>query len=87
MCVASDEYLLKNGLPEKPEDLQDHNCITYTYSFNQSGNEWDFSTNETKKLIRVSGDFRANSGLTIKAAAIEGLGIGNLPAFFCQRRS
>jgi DNA-binding transcriptional LysR family regulator len=78
ICVASPAYLRAKGRPTTPADLKRHNCITYTYLF---GNEWRFDGPGGPETIRAFGDFRANSGLTIRAAALEGIGIANIPAF------
>lgn len=81
LCVASPEYLAKRGMPKEPADLRNHNCITYTYLF---GNEWLFESPKGSLPVRVFGDFRANSGLTIRSAALEGIGIANLLAFIVR---
>ncbi|MGH8678821.1 MAG: LysR substrate-binding domain-containing protein, partial [Burkholderiales bacterium] len=81
MCVASPAYLAASGTPKIPADLRDHNCITYTYLF---GNEWRFEGPKDPLPVRVFGDFRANSGLTIRAVALEGIGIANIPAFLVR---
>jgi DNA-binding transcriptional LysR family regulator len=78
ICVASPAYLQARGRPRVPVDLKSHNCITYTYLF---GNEWRFDGPGGSQPVRVFGDYRANSGLTIRAAALEGIGIANVPAF------
>ncbi|HWQ40265.1 MAG TPA: LysR family transcriptional regulator [Burkholderiales bacterium] len=81
VCVASPAYLGAKGWPKVPADLKNHNCITYTYLF---GNEWHFDGPGGLQPVRVFGDFRANSGLTIRAAALEGIGIANIPAFLVR---
>lgn len=78
VCVASPVYLGAKGTPRTPSDLRKHNCITYTYFFSS---EWSFEGLGAAEQVRVSGDFRANSGLTIRLAALEGIGIANVPAF------
>ncbi len=77
VCVASPEYLKKNGVPRDPEDLKHHNCITYTYLFS---NTWPFKEKGDPILVKVGGDFRANSGLTIREAALNGTGVASVPA-------
>jgi DNA-binding transcriptional LysR family regulator len=81
ICVASPAYLKAKGRPAAPADLKSHNCITYTYLF---GNEWRFDGPGAPQPIRVLGDYRANSGLTIRAAALDGIGIANIPAFLVR---
>lgn len=81
VCVASPAYLRARGTPRSPGELFSHNCITYNYLFS---NEWDFETTQGPTTVRVGGDFRANSALTIRAAALEGIGIAHMPTMFVQ---
>jgi DNA-binding transcriptional LysR family regulator len=81
VCVASPAYLRARGTPRSPGELFSHNCITYNYLFS---NEWEFEGPQGPTTVRVGGDFRANSALTIRAAALEGIGIANMPAMFVQ---
>jgi DNA-binding transcriptional LysR family regulator len=81
MCVASPAYLAARDTPQQPADLRSHNCITYTHIL---GNVWRFEGPAGPLPVRVFGDFRANSGLTIRAAALEGIGIANIPAFLVR---
>lgn len=81
VCVASPAYLRARGTPRSPGDLFSHNCITYNYLFS---NEWEFEGEAGPTTVRVGGDFRANSALTIRAAALEGIGIANMPTMFVQ---
>jgi LysR family transcriptional regulator, regulator for bpeEF and oprC len=81
VCVASPAYLRARGIPKSPADLSAHNCITYHYLFS---NEWQFEGPNGPESIRVTGDFRANSAFTLRAAALEGIGIANLPVVFVQ---
>lgn len=81
VCVASPAYLRARGTPKSPGELFSHNCITYNYLFS---NEWEFETAHGPTTVRVGGDFRANSALTIRAAALEGIGIAHMPTMFVQ---
>jgi DNA-binding transcriptional LysR family regulator len=81
VCVASPGYLRARGTPRAPADLSAHNCITYTYQFS---NDWDFSGPKGPFAVRVNGDFRANSALTIRAAALESIGIAHMPGIFVR---
>lgn len=81
VCVASPEYLAARGVPQEPDDLKQHNCITYTYLFSS---EWPFEGPDGPLSVKVRGDFRANSGMTIRAAALEGTGVASIPAFLVR---
>ncbi len=81
VCVAAPAYLAAHGTPKQPSELTSHNCITYTYLFS---NEWPFEAPDGQKAVKVRGNFRANSGMTIRAAACEGVGIASIPAFLVR---
>ena len=81
VCVASPDYLRTRGTPRSPADLSAHNCITYNYLFS---NEWQFDGPQGPLSVRVKGDFRANSAITIRAAALEAIGIAHMPGVFVQ---
>lgn len=81
VCVASPDYLAQNGTPRHPSELRNHKCVTYTYLFS---NEWPFDGPDGPLAVKVHGDFRANSGTTIRAAALEGAGIASVPAFLIR---
>jgi DNA-binding transcriptional LysR family regulator len=81
VCVASPGYLSAHGTPKIPADLREHQCITYTYLFS---NEWAFDGPDGPESIKVQGDFRANSGMTIRSATLEGAGIASIPLFLIR---
>jgi len=81
VCVASAQYLTAHGTPKVPSELRNHQCITYTYLFS---NEWPFDGPGGPQSIKVHGNFRANSGMTIRSAALEGAGIASVPAFLIR---
>lgn len=79
ICCASPAYLKAHGVPQHPEDLQQHNCLLYSYS--PTGDVWTFPHPGKPVEIQVKGSVRANSGEMIRLAAINGLGLATLPVF------
>jgi DNA-binding transcriptional LysR family regulator len=77
-CV-SPGYLKKHGVPEVPEDLVNHQCLTYAHI--SSPNEWRFRRSGVERRILVSGSLRANSGDILRNAATEDLGVMLQPDF------
>jgi DNA-binding transcriptional LysR family regulator len=77
--AASPAYLKANGAPRSPEDLAAHNCLFFAHS--PYGNEWRFRRRGAQRVVRVSGNLRANDGRPLVNAAIEGLGVILEPAF------
>lgn len=79
VCCASPSYLKAHGTPQRPEDLQQHNCLLYSYS--PTGNLWTFLHQDKPLEIQVKGSISTNSGDMNRLAAINGLGLAVLPTF------
>ena len=79
VCCASPDYLARYGTPQHPDDLQQHNCLTYSYA--PSANVWTFTNQDKQINVQVKGTLRANSGDMSRLAAIDGLGIALQPSF------
>jgi DNA-binding transcriptional LysR family regulator len=79
VACASPGYLKKNGTPETPEDLVNHNCLSYAYW--SLHNEWSFKRAGEERKVVVSGNLRGNNGDILNTAAIEGLGVILQPTF------
>ena len=76
--LASPAYLARRGLPVRPRDLADHDCIVYTVP---DGDVWRFREGGRFTSIRVTGRFRSDSPEAMRAAALGGHGIAGLPTF------
>ncbi len=79
VVCASPEYLQEYGVPLKPEDLLEHNCLIY--SGRQPMGEWRFIVDNKTKKLRVKGDVRSNVGDALRIAAIQGCGLVQLPTY------
>jgi len=80
MVFAHKNYLKKHGTPKTPQDLQQHNCLSYRYMVG-SPNEWQFNGPLGKELVHVKGNFGAENGVPLYKAAQAGLGITIQPQF------
>jgi DNA-binding transcriptional LysR family regulator len=74
VCVGSRRYFEKHGIPTKPADLADHNCLVYG-GFKESAN-WPFVGPEGHFSVAVRGNLTSNSIETIRAGVLSGVGIG-----------
>ena len=79
VACASPSYLKKHGAPKSPEELGDHNCLTYTNWSLQ--NDWRFRRKDVERKVSISGNLRGNNGDILSTAAIEGLGVILHPTF------
>jgi len=78
VCVASNGYLAKRGIPRDPDDLRDHDCVIFTLL--SSGSTWRFRNAE----VPVSGRIRVNSPEAAREAVTAGLGIGHGPQWLFE---
>ena len=80
VIFANKNYLKKHGTPKTPQDLQQHNCLSYR---NMAGapNEWQFHRPMGKEVVYVSGNFNAENGVPLYKAAQAGLGVAIQPQF------
>ncbi|MBS1209635.1 MAG: LysR family transcriptional regulator [Proteobacteria bacterium] len=80
LICASPDYLARRGTPQVPEDLAEHDCLTYAYA--AENNLWSFERQgETPRKVRVNGTVHANNGTVLGELAAAGLGISQGPDF------
>jgi len=76
VTCCSPAYLKKRKRPRTPADLAAHDCLVYGHGRQV---EWRFGGGA--RDLAVSGRYRANNGELLRDAAIQGLGIAQLPTF------
>lgn len=78
-CTAP-SYLRKAGVPLKPGDLRQHECLIYSYL--AAPEDWPvIDDSGAPGTVRVSGRLHANNGDVLRLAALAGHGIARLPSF------
>src|SRR3984885_426266 len=78
VVVGSPDYLRRRGRPERIDDLRQHACLRIR-RWNGSIAPWSFiNGNETVESI-VSGPLIAHDYPTLLGAAIEGMGLAQMP--------
>jgi DNA-binding transcriptional LysR family regulator len=77
--VGSSDYLRRRQRPESIDDLRQHACLRMRRS-NGSIAPWSFVKGNEAVEVIVSGPFIANDMPTMLGAAIEGLGLAQVPA-------
>jgi DNA-binding transcriptional LysR family regulator len=78
VVVGSPDYLARNGRPKRPDDLRHHACLR----MRRSGGAlalWPLNDNGRAIEIAVSGPLIANDVPTMLGAAIEGVGLAQVP--------
>ena len=74
LVCASPGYLAAHDQPERPSDLQSHNCLGYT----SSPEIWPFAGGVK---VRARGTLNADNGDALRQAALADVGIVYLPTF------
>lgn len=75
IACASPDYLARRGIPATPDDLMEHDCITYSNWSSSMPCRWIFSQEGISREIPVNGRFRSDNWKALHHAALEGLGI------------
>lgn len=82
VCAAP-RYLERHGTPKILQDLQGHNCLRYTHT--RTGSDvWHLGNGHASECVPISGNYRANNPMFMKAAVVQGLGIAVLPCYIHQ---
>ena len=78
---AAPAYLDARGVPDKPADLADHDCLQYA----QRGPREDWSAIlGAPDTLEIRGNLTANNGEVLKECAIQGMGVALLPSFVVE---
>jgi DNA-binding transcriptional LysR family regulator len=77
VCAAP-SYVEHHGAPVTASDINAHACLVGT------AQRWQFKTGDREFQVVPEGRWRCNSGFAVLDAAIQGLGICQLPDFYVQ---
>ncbi len=78
VVCASPAYLARHGTPQRPEELAQHNCLSYAY-FGRS--IWEFSRAGEPHAVAVSGNLSANESMVLLEAVLADIGISLQPRY------
>jgi DNA-binding transcriptional LysR family regulator len=79
--VAAPEYLAQYGVPQAPEDLVQHRCLSYA-NFGKS--VWSFTRGQEERQVGVRSHLSANEATVLLQAALAGGGIALQPAYLAN---
>jgi DNA-binding transcriptional LysR family regulator len=78
LLCAAPSYLERKGVPQSPEDILQHDCVIY--SVLKVTHEWRFHGPGGESIsVPVTGRFAAESGATLRRAALDGIGLCVMP--------
>ena len=73
LLCASNEYLALRGIPKRPEDLGDHNCLLLDNDRQRT--HWHFNKKHKHIKVPVQGNLRSKGGTPLLEAAVAHGGI------------
>src|SRR5215469_9741579 len=77
--VGAPSYFTARSLPEKPQDLIDHNCITLRLPTHGGLYAWEFEKDGRELRVRANGQLTYNTTAQMLTAALAGLGLAYVP--------
>jgi DNA-binding transcriptional LysR family regulator len=77
--VAVPAYLAERGAPETPADLVNHRCLAYGHM--AAAHRWQLMQDGEVVNVQISAALCSNNGEVLRAAALAGNGIADLPTF------
>ncbi len=79
VLVASPDYIARHGAPQTPADLVHHRCLNYGHT--TAMQRWQLTQGGETITIQIGSCLCSNNGEVLRAAALKGNGITNLPTF------
>ena len=74
LICASPAYMERNGVPQHPDDLAQHNCLIMRFG-TSTDQDWTFSIDGKQRTCRVYGNRIADGGDVIRRWCLDGHGI------------
>jgi DNA-binding transcriptional LysR family regulator len=74
IVVGAPSYLEKRGIPERPEDLLKHECLTFRSESTGALYAWELERGRRSWRVPVRGGIVVNDGLVCTSLAEQGLG-------------
>jgi DNA-binding transcriptional LysR family regulator len=75
IVCASPAYWSRNGIPAKPEDLINHECLVFRSSGGALMDQWIFERHGERRNIKVQGRLRSDGIAWVDPAACAGAGV------------
>ncbi len=78
VICGSPDYFSKHPAPQSYTELNNHNCLTYSYQ-ETGADEWLFQRDDKTFTIKVSGNLVSNNASALRKAALYGQGLIYVP--------
>lgn len=80
--VASAKYLKRHPKIQKPEDLQNHSCLSLEHNINRC--QWSLKSKTSSAKVTINPRIASNQMSSLMKAAIADAGIALVPSFLCR---
>lgn len=77
--VGTKAYFADRPVPERPQDLMQHECINYRFPSSGALYVWEFEEDEREIKVRVDGQLVFNNIFHVLDAALAGRGLAYVP--------
>jgi DNA-binding transcriptional LysR family regulator len=84
MCAAP-SYLERRGWPITPDDLSQHDCLTFRFPVDGRLMRWSFTNDGVRTTPVIRSFITANDVDSLAEMALEGLGVTRLSNFIVER--
>ncbi|RZI68182.1 MAG: LysR family transcriptional regulator, partial [Pseudomonas sp.] len=84
VACAAPGYLAERGVPQRPQDLSQHECLGYAWWSQPTDREWVFCKGSTVERVQVASRLRVNESRALLSAALDGFGIVLGPLIFLE---
>jgi DNA-binding transcriptional LysR family regulator len=84
VVCASPTYLARRGTPKTPEELKDHDCITFENTL--SAQSWSFKVGKSEKSFAVHSRLVVSTAEAATDAAVSGLGLTRMLDYQVDRQ-
>lgn len=81
---ASPAYLRRHGMPLRPEDLHQHQCLVFRIPTSRKEWPWRFRVGSREVVVRPATQVWFDDGEALVAAAIAGLGLVHVPGYMAE---
>jgi DNA-binding transcriptional LysR family regulator len=79
VICAAPSYLQRRGTPLHPNDLREHDCLTYGHL--ATGNQWKLTGPDGDHWIQIPWTLCTNNAEVLRDASVKGRGLALLPTF------
>jgi DNA-binding transcriptional LysR family regulator len=83
--IASPDYLQRQGTPQHPRELLDHDCIAFRHVSSGQLERWEFSRGDEEIELAVNGRMIVNDSAALVQTALDGIGIAYMINGYIER--